>query len=381
MKVLIYDGYAKSSSGTPKGGSTKSLIDFLKVSISNSPHEYFFLTNQSNRDYYIDHIKPLGVQEIYIEFPKDLLVYGKKYEKGIWAHFKGLFFSFPKFIIKLSTKINKYKIGKVLANDTRAALVLGVSCKITNRELVTFIRSDYGLNLNIIRYALMMSTKLISISEGIHEMLDEKSQKKSHIINEAIDVKDFMVNDREEKSAETVNIVNIANISPYKNQWILVQVMKEVIKKHKNAHLYIVGETIDQPCKDKMDGFIEENGLKEYVTFTGFETDVRRYLKICDVYVQPSINEGLGRSIIEAYSFGIPVIGSSIPGIKSIVKNNFNGLLFNLDDKQQLYNNIIILIEDKQKAREFGENGRNFVYDHFNLEINAKKIENLLGHY
>ncbi|WRU97865.1 glycosyltransferase (plasmid) [Priestia filamentosa] len=72
---------------------------------------------------------------------------------------------------------------------------------------------------------------------------------------------------------------------------------------------------------------------------------------------------------------------SSIPGIKSIVKNNFNGLLFNLDDKEQLYNNIITLIEDKQKAREFGENGRNFVYEHFNLENNARKIENLLGDY
>lgn len=381
LKVLIYDGYARSSSGAPKGGSTKSLIDFLKVSISNSPHEYFFLTNQSNRNYYIDYIKPLGIQEIYVEFPRDLLVYGRKYEKNVWAQFKVLFFSFPKFIMKLSRKINKHNIDKVLANDTRAALVLGLSCKITNRQLITFIRSDYGLNLNIIRYALKMSNKLISISEGIHEMLDKQFQKKSHIINEAIDIKNFIVNDREEKSANTVNIVNIANISPYKNQLILVQVMKEIIKNHKNVHLYIVGETIDKSCKDKMDSFIKENGLKEYVTFTGFETDIRKYLKICDIYVQPSINEGLGRSIIEAYSFSIPVIGSSIPGIKSIVKNNFNGLLFNLDDKEQLYNNIITLIEDKQKAREFGENGRNFVYEHFNLENNARKIENLLGDY
>ncbi|WRU97866.1 hypothetical protein RYX51_22615 (plasmid) [Priestia filamentosa] len=91
-------------------------------------------------------------------------------------------------------------------------------------------------------------------------MLDKQFQKKSHIINEAIDIKNFIVNDREEKSANTVNIVNIANISPYKNQLILVQVMKEIIKNHKNVHLYIVGETIDKSCKDKMDSFIKENG-------------------------------------------------------------------------------------------------------------------------
>ncbi|MFP7226569.1 glycosyltransferase family 4 protein, partial [Priestia filamentosa] len=162
---------------------------------------------------------------------------------------------------------------------------------------------------------------------------------------------------------------------PYKNQITLIKAMKEILKKNHRVHLYIIGEEFDKECKREMLEVIKENNLEKYITFTGFETDIRSYLEKCDIYVQPSFNEGLGRSIIEAYLFSIPTIGSDIPGIRSIVKNDFNGLLFDPSNHIELSQKILTLIENDKMRTNFGKQGRQFVCQHFNLEENSKKIE------
>ncbi|MFP7221455.1 hypothetical protein SFC42_00005, partial [Priestia filamentosa] len=145
MKILIYDAYAKSQNSPPRGGSTKSLVDFLRVNTINSKHEYFFLTNQLNRKYYQENIKPLGVKELYIEFPKAFFAYGKKYEANIWNQIKLLLFSFPSLILKLSRTLREGKFDKIVANEIRASLTVGIPALIANKELITFVRSDYGV--------------------------------------------------------------------------------------------------------------------------------------------------------------------------------------------------------------------------------------------
>ncbi|MCO0601305.1 glycosyltransferase, partial [Peribacillus butanolivorans] len=339
MKILIYDAYAKIRHDFPRGGSTRSLIDFLKMRDLNSQQEYYFLTNQMNKKYYLKHIQPLGIKELYIKFPKALLKYGKVYEKNLLSKLLLLLFIMPSFNLKVAFYLKKYKIDKVVGNELRASLTIGIATFIANKELTTFIRSDYGLTSKMAKICLGISSKVIAISEGIYDLLGENYKNKTKIINESIDIDNFL-DERKTKiksNDEPIKIVNIANISLYKNQITLVKAINEVIKDYRNVKLYIIGENFDNNCKKEMLKFINDNKLEDYIIFTGFQTDIKKYLSECDIYVQPSFNEGLGRSIIEAYLFEIPVIGSDIPGIKSIVENNVNGYLFDSKNYKQLY--------------------------------------------
>lgn len=372
MKVLIYDAYAKSS---PKGGSNISLIDFLRMR-KETGIEYYFLTNELNKQYYDKYISPLGVQEIYMSFPKGLFRYGKVYENNIFSRLSLMLFTMPLFSIKLAYLLRKKKIDKVIGNELRASLTIGLGARIANRELITFVRSDYGLNSKLSKLILNISSKIICISKGIYELLDGEKRNKAKIINESIEIDTTLNNNNNNK--ETINIVNIANISPYKNQLTLVKAMKEVIKEYRDVKLYIVGDKVDDKCLSEMLNYIDENHLNDFVNFTGFQSNVKKYLSLCDIYVQPSLNEGLGRTIIEAYLFKIPVIGSSIPGIQSIVENEFNGLLFEPSDHMDLSKKIIELIHDKDKRILLGENGRTLIEEKFNLEKNVKQIESFL---
>ncbi|CAM3947503.1 glycosyltransferase family 4 protein [Bacillus paramycoides] len=372
MKVLIYDAYAKSS---PIGGSNISLIDFLKVQKEKTEIEYYFLTNQLNKQYYEKYIKPLGVKEMYMKFPKKLLVYGKVYEKNNFSRLSLILFTMFSFSIKFAYLLRKKKIDKIIGNELRASLTVGLGALIAKKELITFVRSDYGLNSKLNKLSLSLSSKVICISNGIYELLDDKIKRKAKIINESVEISSPLV---KSYRTSTVNILNIANIAPYKNQITLIKAIGLVVKKYKDVKLYIIGEKLDKKCLDELLGYIEKNNLRNYIEFTGFQSDINKFLSIGDIYVQPSLNEGLGRSIIEAQLFGMPVIGSDIPGIQSVIRNEFNGLLFNAEDEIELSNKIIELIGDKDKRILLGTNGRKFMEQNFNLETNARQIEEYL---
>ncbi|SCM98742.1 Hypothetical glycosyltransferase [Bacillus mycoides] len=372
MKVLIYDAYAKSS---PIGGSNISLIDFLKVQKEKTEIEYYFLTNQLNKQYYEKYIKPLGVKEMYMKFPEKLLVYGKVYEKNNFSRLSLILFTMFSFSMKFAYLLRKKKIDKIIGNELRASLTVGLGALIAKKELITFVRSDYGLNSKLNKLSLSLSSKVICISNGIYELLDNKIKRKAKIINESVEISSPLV---KSYRTSTVNILNIANIAPYKNQITLIKAIGLVVKKYKDVKLYIIGEKLDKECLNELLGYIEKNNLRNYIEFTGFQSDINKFLSIGDIYVQPSLNEGLGRSIIEAQLFGMPVIGSDIPGIQSVIRNEFNGLLFNAEDEIELSNKIIELICDKDKRILLGTNGRKFMEQNFNLEKNARQIEEYL---
>ncbi len=83
--------------------------------------------------------------------------------------------------------------------------------------------------------------------------------------------------------------------------------------------------------------------LKHNVEYLGFVNDISLFFRKIDVLILPSRREGLPRVILEAFSFGIPVIASNVGGIPEIVKENYNGFLFNSENVQQLLEKIEFL--------------------------------------
>ena len=101
---------------------------------------------------------------------------------------------------------------------------------------------------------------------------------------------------------------------------------------------------------------------------------------IADIFVLPSYNEGLPISILEAMSYGLPILSTTVGGIPEIVENGVNGFLVEPGDKNALLEFLEVLVLNKTKRLEMGEKSRLVVADHLpnSVESQLKNLYNSL---
>lgn len=104
-----------------------------------------------------------------------------------------------------------------------------------------------------------------------------------------------------------------------------------------------------------------EQWIKEdLIVYRGFVKDVKKYIIQSDALIHPSHREGSSKSIQESMSLGRPIIASNCEGNLEAVKNNFNGLTFEMKNYNSLFKTILYFINLNKKKR-------------FHLSINARK--------
>ncbi len=117
--------------------------------------------------------------------------------------------------------------------------------------------------------------------------------------------------------------------------------------------------------------------LNGRVKFLGLRDDVPALMAAFDVLVVPSLNEGMGRVILEAGAAGTPVVASRVGGIPEIVRDGTTGLLVPPRDAQSIAAAVLSLAGDRAKARAMGESARRFVAPDFSLDRMIMRIEAL----
>ena len=118
---------------------------------------------------------------------------------------------------------------------------------------------------------------------------------------------------------------------------------------------------------EKLQTLIEQYQLGNNVKFLGFVTGSKKeeLLRAANVYILPSYNEGLPISILEAMSFGLPVISTGVGGIPEVVLPYENGLLVSAGDQQAIYEAIKLFIDDPDKIKEYGMRSYEIVSQHY----------------
>jgi glycosyltransferase involved in cell wall biosynthesis len=164
----------------------------------------------------------------------------------------------------------------------------------------------------------------------------------------------------------------IARLSEEKGHTYLIEAMPEVINRFPKAQLLIVGEgRIKQRLVDLSKALKLENNVR----FLPSVIDMQDVFGITDIFVLPSLKEGLGLSLMEAMASGLPVIASDVGGIRSLVQHVHNGLLVKPADVRELSSAIIELLKDPQRCGVFGNNARIFIKDNFSQEKMISQTE------
>ena len=175
--------------------------------------------------------------------------------------------------------------------------------------------------------------------------------------------KDFMV------------ISNISAIEYIKGIHVLIEALGLLKEKYDitNFVCYHIG-TIRSVTKESVWFYeslielIKSKNLQLNFVWLEFLDNVTDILKISDIYVHPSLQEGLGTANLEAATQSLPIIGSNVGGIPEIVHHNKNGYLFSAESAEELANYLNLLMIDKDLRLKMGDESLKIIKNNFNMD-------------
>ena len=138
--------------------------------------------------------------------------------------------------------------------------------------------------------------------------------------------------------------------------------MKDVVGAFPQAQLLIVG---DGKEKENLLRQVNKLNISGNIIFHPQVYDINEVLSVMDIFVMPSLKEGLGLSLMEAMGSGLAVVGSDIGGIKSLIQDGYNGFMVKPADASGLAVKILTLLRDNDKRQMLGQRAREFILRNF----------------
>lgn len=169
-------------------------------------------------------------------------------------------------------------------------------------------------------------------------------------------------------------IGTVARLHRQKGILYLLQAAKEIHGRHPEATIVVVG---GGPLEESLRRQAAKLELGRNFLMLGERTDAREILSLFDIFVLPSLWEGLPLVLIEAAALGKPMIATDIDGVREVIRNGENGILVPPRDPAKLAESVIRLIEDPSLASKLGVNAEKEIPHLFPLSRMVEKTQQL----
>ncbi|OGI16475.1 MAG: hypothetical protein A3J63_01335 [Candidatus Moranbacteria bacterium RIFCSPHIGHO2_02_FULL_40_12b] len=304
------------------------------------------------------HRLPIGKNKrnLHFQSQKDLLIYAwkaywfaRKILKNNKYDLSHSFFTVPCGFISLLLK-KQYKIPYIVS--LRGADVPGYS------ERFTFA---YSVLKPLIKIIWKNASAVVSNSQGLKELaLKTDSKQNIDIVYNGIDTEEFspvavrpLRND--------FKIICVSRITARKGIKYLIEAVSKLVANSSDVKLEIIGEGDE---KVNLENLVKELQLEKFVTFLGLvdHKKLPELYRQADIFVLPSLNEGMSNTILEAIASGLPIIATDTGGTKELVREGENGYIVQMKNSDDIAEKIKLLINGKnlrenmsQKSREIAE--------------------------
>lgn len=223
---------------------------------------------------------------------------------------------------------------------------------------------------NKVKKTLSKANIIIALSESWKKFFEEKFDC-THvvIVKNIIDIP----LQRQLKHTAIIHFLFLGYLDKNKGIYDLLTIISEhhhELTGHFMLHIGGNGET------DKVCYFIKQNHLDNLVKFEGWVSGNKKQelLSSSDVYILPSYNEGLPLSVLEAMSYKLPVISTTVGGIPEIVENGVNGFLVTPGDQEAIFDRITTLVNNKKLRISMGEISYQKSIPHFPDKVEKELI-------
>lgn len=251
-----------------------------------------------------------------------------------------------------------------------ASLMTPNVCKIVSR------RVDFAPLRNRFSHWKYIRADLhyVTVSEAIRQVLvrDGIGAPQVQTIHSGIDLQrcDTVAPAAPLFPAGTRVIGTVGHLAGHKGQRYLIAALPHLLRAHPRIGCALVG-TGD--LHESLAAQAADLGVSDHVKFTGFRRDVLSLIQQFEVFVFPSVQEGLGTSILDAMALYKPVVATRVGGIPEIVQDGVTGLLVPPQNPDALAHAIQYLLEHPEQGEKFGAAGRQRVAQHFTAERMAAK--------
>jgi glycosyltransferase involved in cell wall biosynthesis len=165
----------------------------------------------------------------------------------------------------------------------------------------------------------------------------------------------------------------IGRLNPEKGQMIFLRALEKTARSVPGVKALIIGDGQDRAM---LEGFCREKALSDHVVFLGHQEKIADYYQVLDLLVLPSFSEGLPNTVLEAMSFGVPVLATAVGGVPEIIQNG-NGIMVPPNDPEALAERMIEFLGDEALRQAIGSKGKNSLYPRFAPDYRVRQIVNL----
>lgn len=223
------------------------------------------------------------------------------------------------------------------------------------------------------RYVGRMST-MVAVSDDLRQFLAERvgiMRKRIRVIYNGVDVcapsdpvQCIKVRSELELGQWETIIGAVGSLYPVKGHVYLIQALPTILKEYPKTLLLIVGRG---ELENELKAEVDRLNLQDHVRFLGFRNDIHTLLSLMDIFVMPSLSEGLSMAILEAMAAGLPIVATNVGGNPEIVLDGETGFLVPPENSDILAERVVSLLRDPCRARDFGDRGKRRVTERFSL--------------
>ncbi len=168
----------------------------------------------------------------------------------------------------------------------------------------------------------------------------------------------------------------VSGLIELKNIQMLIEALNILINNigRKDIFLYVAG---DGPYRKQLENMIKEYGLQNYILLMGYQSNVGKLLKDCDIFVHPSYAEGFGIAVAEAMMAEKPIIVANAGALPELIEHEKSGLVIDPYKSQKWADAILKLIENPMLAKKIAKNAKIRAEKLFSVKHFCEQYESL----
>ena len=222
--------------------------------------------------------------------------------------------------------------------------------------------------------------RVIAVSDRIADALRDEGYRPSLVtrVHNGIDLRKVMAMRRPEDlrrelgvDAGTIVFGTVGRLSPVKGHDTFLRAARLILDQHPGARFLIAG---GGPLERELAALASELGIEPACRFLGPRADVYDLVSAMDVFVLPSLNEGIPMAVLEAMAVATPVVASAVGGLPEVIRDRQTGLLVPPADQRALADACLELARDREWAQRLGTAGRRVVEEQFSRDQNGRAL-------
>jgi len=231
------------------------------------------------------------------------------------------------------------------------------------------------------RLAMKFVSRIVAVSREVKQSLIAREKIPTEcieVIPNAVDMSSFDIGDADDTLKESIGItgrypllVTVARLDEVKGHTVLISALRLFKKKFPRFISVFIG---DGPLRRRLEKEVKDAGLEEHIIFLGFRQDIAKLLPFFDIFVLPSLSEGLPNSVLEAMASGLPVVASAVGGIPEAVTDGYNGRTVPPSDPDSLAEALSGVAGDRKVCMEMGRRGKAVIAGHYSLQAQIESF-------